>query len=175
MKIIEGMTRPWWITGTKGPSRVEYLHKKNKDISESFSVISNELFSIAENLHSKTVKYTRAKSSEDHEVGQPPAKAQKIDDRDIPIQVDPQSPQPQAPAPPVAQKTHPITAAFVDEPKDVQVVAGQPVTLRCRVQGVPQPVVRWFRDGLPVSGNPDYVPHFNADSGECTLTINEVN
>lgn len=151
---------------------MEYLHNKNKDITESFSVISNELFSIAENLHSKTVKSTRAKSADDHEAGQPPTKAQKVDDHDIPIDVDhPSFPQ----SPKMAQKTHHlITAVFVEEPRDVQVIAGQPVTLRCRVQGVPQPVVRWFRDGLPVSGNPDYVPHFNAETGESTLTINEV-
>ncbi|XP_055338080.1 LOW QUALITY PROTEIN: titin-like [Paramacrobiotus metropolitanus] len=158
------------VFGQKGPSRVEYLIKKNRDVMESFSVISNELFSIAENLHSKTVKLTRSKSNEELEAGQPPTKTQKLDEHTIPVVHEKPV---AAPAVPVAQKAQLQPARFEEQLHQVDVPAGKPAEFRCRVVGLPVPVVRWFRDGMPISNNPDYRITFDSQTGECALKIEE--
>lgn len=133
---------------------------------ESFSVISNELFSIAENLHARVVKSTRSKSSDESEVNQHPPKAPKVTDREIPI-ISEES------GPALQNKTQLSPATFLNKLEPMEAVTGTPVTFRCRVSGTPTPVVRWFRDGMPLANNPDYRTTFNAESGEATLKIDE--
>ncbi|XP_068772902.1 roundabout homolog 4 isoform X3 [Struthio camelus] len=42
---------------------------------------------------------------------------------------------------------------IVEHPADLAAPGDQPATLRCRVAGVPAPVVTWYRDGQPVGAN----------------------
>ena len=148
---------------------MEYLTNKNKDVMDSFAVISNELFSIAENLHAKVVKSTRAKSSEESDIGQPPAKAQKTDSQETVVRIEQLDVSMEGP--PVAQKPQPVS--FTESLQNVEAMAGQSVTLYCRAVGVPNPVVRWLRDGLLVSKNPRYIVDRNLKTEECSLMITE--
>lgn len=136
---------------------------------DAFAVISNELFSIAENLHSKVVKSTRAKSSEEPDLGQPPTKAQKTESHEHHIRIEQTDVHKEAP--PVAQKPQPVS--FTEPLQDIEARAGQSVTMYCQAAGIPSPMIRWLRNGLPVSNNPRYVPDRNLNSGECSLTITE--
>jgi membrane protein involved in colicin uptake len=59
--------------------------------------------------------------------------------------------------------TSPLSDAIIQE--------GSRFTFLCHVTGTPVPVVTWFKDGISIQNNPDYLTTF--DQGLCTLTIEE--
>lgn len=45
------------------------------------------------------------------------------------------------------------------------------MTFECRLIGFPIPEVVWYKDGISIVNNPDYLTSY--DQGICTLTIEE--
>ncbi|KAL2096190.1 hypothetical protein ACEWY4_008338 [Coilia grayii] len=72
-----------------------------------------------------------------------------------------------------------VAARFAQEPQDLVVVAGQPVTLPCSIPGY-HGVVLWIKDGLALgvsrelSGYPRYTVVGDHSSGEHHLRIQRV-
>lgn len=54
---------------------------------------------------------------------------------------------------------------------DAVIQEGSKFTFICRVIGSPTPSVTWYKDGISIQSNPDYQTTF--DAGLCTLTIDE--
>ena len=54
---------------------------------------------------------------------------------------------------------------------DQKVTEGTTITMRCHVQGKPQPVITWSRDGYPLLAVKRYM--FSYDGTLATLTIEE--
>lgn len=48
---------------------------------------------------------------------------------------------------------------------------GEQFTFKCHVAGYPEPEVCWYKDGISIINNPDYLTDYN--QGLCTLTIEE--
>lgn len=60
---------------------------------------------------------------------------------------------------------------FISPLSDAVIEEGSKFTFICRVAGKPLPVVTWYKDGISIQNNPDYQTTF--DQGLCTLTIEE--
>lgn len=60
---------------------------------------------------------------------------------------------------------------FTTALSDAVIQEGSKFTFICRVTGNPAPSVTWFKDGISIQSNPDYQTTY--DSGLCTLTIEE--
>lgn len=49
---------------------------------------------------------------------------------------------------------------------------GEKVTFECRIEGRPEPIVKWYREGVVIQSSPDYqITYYDSRS---TLTIMEV-
>ncbi len=58
--------------------------------------------------------------------------------------------------------------------KDTVLKEGSSCELRARVSGIPAPQITWFKDGVPIKKhNSDYKTAFDAESGFCSLAIDE--
>lgn len=55
---------------------------------------------------------------------------------------------------------------------DATIQEGERFTFECRLLGHPRPEVNWYKDGIAILNNPDYLTKFEED-GRCTLTIEE--
>lgn len=60
---------------------------------------------------------------------------------------------------------------FTTALSDAVIQEGSKFTFICRVAGNPAPSVTWYKDGIPIESNPDYQTTYEA--GLCTLTIEE--
>lgn len=48
---------------------------------------------------------------------------------------------------------------------------GEQYVFKCHVVGIPEPEICWYKDGMSIINNPDYLTDYN--QGICTLTIEE--
>ena len=48
---------------------------------------------------------------------------------------------------------NPTFVTAEDGLRDINVTIGDPVTLSCKTHGRPPPMIRWYRNGLPLDGN----------------------
>lgn len=55
---------------------------------------------------------------------------------------------------------------------DATIQEGDKFTFECYVIGYPEPMVEWFKDGMSIQNNPDYLT-INNKQGLCTLSIEE--
>lgn len=60
---------------------------------------------------------------------------------------------------------------FTTALSDAVIQEGSKFTFICRVTGNPTPAVTWYKDGISIQNNPDYQTTYEA--GNCTLTIEE--
>ena len=62
-------------------------------------------------------------------------------------------------------------------PNETVAIEGQPATLQCRIEARPAPLIKWYKDGVLLTG-PDYVvtsvtvPSGNGDTDIVTSTLN---
>ena len=75
------------------------------------------------------------------------------------------------PRPPSPEEPRPVAPVFTVGLTDTVITEGVPCRLTAEVSGVPVPRMTWFKDGIPVERNTDYIAHFQA--GLCSLTIEE--
>ena len=76
-------------------------------------------------------------------------------------------PRPPSPEP----EPRPVAPVFVSGLTDTVITEGVSCRLSAQVSGVPVPRITWFKDGISVDQNTDYIATFQA--GLCSLTIEE--
>lgn len=64
-----------------------------------------------------------------------------------------------------------VSPEFTIPLNDATVQEGEKFTFECRLIGYPIPEVVWYKDGISILNNPDYLTTFH--QGICTLTIEE--
>ncbi|XP_015607040.1 titin isoform X3 [Cephus cinctus] len=93
----------------------------------------------------------------------------------IPISVQPLTPQREASPPKVSKtdevKREPVPPVFTVPLNNATIQEGERLTFECRVTGYPEPEVVWYKDGISILNNPDYLTSY--ENGVCTLTIEE--
>lgn len=60
---------------------------------------------------------------------------------------------------------------FILNLSDATVPEGEKLTFECEVVSNPEPRVDWYKDGISIATNPDYLTTY--ERGVCTLTIEE--
>ncbi|XP_046754019.1 uncharacterized protein LOC124416756 isoform X6 [Diprion similis] len=93
----------------------------------------------------------------------------------IPLPPRPPTPQ-REPSPPKQPKIEddipdPIPPQFTLPLNNATIQEGERLTFECRLIGFPVPEVIWYKDGISIQNNPDYLTSY--DQGICTLTIEE--
>uniref|UniRef100_A0AC35UA75 Muscle M-line assembly protein unc-89 n=1 Tax=Rhabditophanes sp. KR3021 TaxID=114890 RepID=A0AC35UA75_9BILA len=71
-------------------------------------------------------------------------------------------------------QTKEVSPRFFPYLKDQTLDAGQKLTLYTRVEGMPTCHVAWYHDGLPLKITSNMKTTFDKESGECTLTITDI-
>ena len=69
----------------------------------------------------------------------------------------------------LAKKLEGTAPVFIESLQPVEVVEGSPAKLQCKVTGVPEPSIEWFRDGEPVKEDKRIKIRFDGEL--CTLKI----
>ena len=80
-----------------------------------------------------------------------------------------EEPPPRPPTPDLEPR--PVAPIFTKGLKDLVIVEGDSCCLNAEVSGVPVPTITWFKDGIPVDDNTDYISKF--ENGICSLAIEE--
>ena len=80
-----------------------------------------------------------------------------------------EEPPPRPPAPDLEPR--PVAPIFTKGLKDLVIMEGNGCSLNAEVSGVPIPKITWFKDGIPVDDNTDYISKF--ENGVCSLAIEE--
>ena len=75
------------------------------------------------------------------------------------------------PRPPSPEEPRPVAPVFSSGLTDTVITEGVPCRLSAEVSGVPVPKLTWFKDGISVEKNTDYISQFQ--DGVCSLTIEE--
>nr|CAD7575774.1 unnamed protein product [Timema californicum] len=84
----------------------------------------------------------------------------------------PSEPEPEKPpTPPPKKKLIDVAPVFTLPLCDAIIQEGDKFTFECRVTGVPKPEVTWYKDGIFIQNNPDYLT--TCHDGLCRLTIDE--
>ena len=78
-------------------------------------------------------------------------------------------PPPRPPSPELEPRS--VAPIFSSGLSDTVITEGVSCCLMAEVSGVPLPKITWFKDGIPVDSNTDYISRFQ--SGTCSLTIEE--
>ena len=81
----------------------------------------------------------------------------------------PLEPPPRPPSPELEPR--PVAPVFTKHLMDLVIDEGAKCYLEAEVSGVPVPKITWFKDGIPVATNTDYITGFQ--EGVCTLEIEE--
>lgn len=176
------------LYGQDRSQQVSQVVTENREMLHSFTVISNELNTLARNLElAEEQKARLQKEQEDANANLAAAKAEAEAAHAAAVAAEEAKRAAEAAAkalreavvqkvevPPVAQQptveeleapvfTSPLSDAIIQE--------GSKFTFICRVTGKPMPVVTWYKDSISIQNNPDYQTTF--DQGLCTLTIEE--
>nr|CAD7455194.1 unnamed protein product [Timema tahoe] len=84
----------------------------------------------------------------------------------------PSEPEPEKPpTPPPKKKLIDVAPVFTLPLCDAIIQEGDKFIFECRVTGVPKPEVTWYKDGIFIQNNPDYLT--TCHDGLCRLTIEE--
>lgn len=178
-----------------GPELIQEATKvitENKEMLNSFSVISNELNILRQNLalaeeqreqllkeqeeanakllaakaEAEAAQAAAAAAEEAKRAAEIAAKALLETTTVQKIEISTTAP---------SEKEHVIETLrapeFTTALSDAVIQEGSKFTFICRVTGNPIPVVTWYKDGISIQSNPDYQTTY--DSGLCTLTIEE--
>nr|XP_006823021.1 PREDICTED: titin-like [Saccoglossus kowalevskii] len=163
------------IYGDEAPKKTEYVITPNKQIRESFNLVEDELFSLAEKLPE-----------------QRPEQPVKEDDQVDDVEMEEVTEEITTKVIEEVRVTRKETVTTSHEmrmdtdegdggtpptftaPLDSQAVPEGAITrLTCKLQGEPRPAVRWLRDGQPIVEGVDTHVEYNED-GTCTLTLPSV-
>lgn len=186
------------LYGNPSHPTVQQVATKNKDMVESFTVISNELYTLTENIKlAEKAKMKEEKEKEEMDIvlqaAQAEAEAAKaaaeaareaakaaeaaaakavpvekqiiIVPEAVPIVSQPKE------EPPAVLSIQPKAPVFVVPLVDAEVPEGTKFVFECTVEGFPEPLVQWFKDGILADNNPDYQTQYI--NGVCTLSIEE--
>lgn len=186
------------IYGQDGTHQVSQVVTENREMLNSFTVISNELSVLAKNLKlaeeqrerlqkeqeeaNANLAAAKAEAEAAHAAAVAAEEAKKaaeaaakalreaavIQKVEIPV----------AAAEPTTLETIDVSIAekleppvFVTPLSDAEIQEGSKFTFVCQVAGTPLPVVTWYKDGISIQNNPDYQTTF--EQGLCSLTIEE--
>lgn len=185
------------LYGRDGSEQVTQVVSENREILNSFSVISNELGVLARNLQLAGEQRDRLQKEQEEASAQLAAAkaeaeaaqaaaavaeearrvaevaARTLLETTVVHKVEVQTSEPviteEKSEVSIAEK---LEAPVFTSPLTYAVIQeGYKFTFICRVVGTPLPVVTWFKDGISIQNNPDYQTTF--DQGLCSLTIEE--
>ncbi|PSN37212.1 hypothetical protein C0J52_12781, partial [Blattella germanica] len=180
------------LYGEERSKQVTLVLNENREMLDSFTVISLELSTLAKNLKAAEEERERQKRAEEIEAipmppsvpdkeeeklkkspSPPPKKAKFIDE--IPKPVAPIFTVPlhdaaiEEEAEPEEQLTPPV---FTKRLQSSSAQEGSTFQLECKVEGNPLPTVQWYKNDSCIDNSPDYVITYN--NGEAILRFEEV-
>ncbi|KAF8795362.1 Muscle M-line assembly protein unc-89 like protein [Argiope bruennichi] len=153
------------LYGNQPHPSLNLVTNKNKDMIDSFTVITSELETLTKNIRiSQQTKKMEEKGKAELDAMLHAAQAEAEAAKAAAAAA-----QQAAKAAEAAAKQRP--PRFVRNLTDAEVSEGTKFTFECEVEGEPKPQVQWFKDGILVENNPDYQTCM--EKGICKLTIEE--
>jgi Immunoglobulin I-set domain len=70
---------------------------------------------------------------------------------------------------PQTMMARPIPPRFSEPLKNFTVEEGSPISLECRVAGEPEPLIRWYKEGRPLTHGPGFDIRKNGDRASLTM------
>lgn len=194
-KIVELAAQ---IYGQEGVQQASQVVTENREMLNSFTVISNELSVLAKNLQLAEEERERLQKEQEEasanlaaakaEAEAAQAAAAAAEEAKKAAEAAAQALREaaeikklEAPAvaaqPTTLEKIEVSVAEKLEPPvftsplSDAEIQEGSKFTFVCQVAGTPLPVVTWYKDGISIQNNPDYQTTF--EQGLCSLTIEE--
>ncbi|XP_035212204.1 muscle M-line assembly protein unc-89-like isoform X2 [Stegodyphus dumicola] len=145
---------------------------KNKDMIDSFGVITTELNTLSSNIKiAEQTKIVKEKGKEEMNAVLHAAQAEAEAAKAAAAAAQEAAQLAAAAAKAIPPKPQQKPPRFIKELRDSEVAEGVKFTFECEVDGEPMPRVQWFKDGILVENNPDY--QTSMERGICKLTIEE--
>ena len=111
-----------------------------------------------------------AEKAEEAKIAAEQASQLQKNERSHQTQTETEAPPPR-PQTPVMEEQPAVAPVFTTHIKDLVIEEGIHCILKAEVSGVPLPKITWFKDGISVDNNTDYVTKF--ENGICSLMIEE--
>ncbi|KAG1672025.1 Muscle M-line assembly protein unc-89 [Nymphon striatum] len=146
------------LFGENSLVHVQPTLEKTREMKDSFVVINDELFSLAENLKDAEQQMMRARVEQTSEMYSSRSISEVQSSTFSRTLIAPYAMEPRPPE-------------FTSLLGDANVLEGVKVRFECSVFGTPTPQVTWYKDGIIIENNPDYKTSFS--NGLCTLSIEE--
>ncbi|GIY10873.1 hypothetical protein CEXT_514601 [Caerostris extrusa] len=159
------------LYGNQSHPSTSVVTSKNKDMLDSFTVISSELETLTSNIRiTQQTKTMEQKGKAEMDAVLHAAQAEAEAAKAAAAAAERAAKAAEAAAK-VSAKPPQRPPRFVRNLKDAEVPEGTKFTFECEVDGEPVPQVQWFKDGILVENNPDY--QTCVEKGVCKLTIEE--
>jgi len=179
-------------TGTHGSTVVSPVITENKEMMESFSIISEEMSTLVSNL--KTAEQEKLKKEREQvDLGLSEIKAETLAAKAAAAAAEEAKKAAETAAKALQDRTDTIVKQIIERREeshtfisqkyesprflvpltDATVDEGNKYTFECDVFGDPAPTVSWKKGSVPAESNPDYQIKYNPENGKCSLTIEE--
>ncbi|XP_075228866.1 zormin isoform X2 [Lycorma delicatula] len=176
-----------------GPAQIVQVKAENREMKDSFSQVTRELKTLAENL--------QLQQQQQQEQRQLQQEKMEVEHADKGVNVtstvteiierstlheflkETKETHHKSPSPPpkkakykeesqlLAEQTSIPPSFVIPLVENAIIDEGNKFTFECRVTGIPVPEISWLKDGISIQNNPDYQTRFN--DGLCSVTIEE--
>ncbi|GFT67998.1 hypothetical protein NPIL_385641 [Nephila pilipes] len=165
-------TLSYELHGSQSHPSTNAVTSKNKDMLDSFTVITSELETLTTNIRiSQQTKTLELKGKAEMDAVLQAAQAEAEAAKAAAAAAQQAAKAAEAAAKAIPPKPQQRPPRFVKNLTDAEVSEGTKFTFECEVDGEPMPQVQWFKDSILVQNNPDYQTTQN--KGICKLTIEE--